>query len=51
MRFKASLLAALLGGTSTFVNAIPLSRGIKDAEVFTEAMGPWLTECQAQYGG
>lgn len=51
MIFKASLLTALLGGTSTLVNAAPLSRGLKDAEVFTESMGPWLTECQNQSGG
>ena len=51
MIFKAPLLAVLLGGTSILVNAIPLPRLLKDAEVFTESMGPWMTECQAQSGG
>jgi hypothetical protein len=51
MRFKASLLATLLGGASTLINAIPLPPSLKDADVSTEAMGPWLTECQAQGGG
>ena len=49
MILTTALLVSILGGTSTF--ALPLSRMQQDAAIFTEALGPWMTACQAQSGG
>ncbi|KIM30462.1 hypothetical protein M408DRAFT_285970 [Serendipita vermifera MAFF 305830] len=50
MILTTSLLVVLLGGTSTTL-AAPVSRSQRDADLFTEALGPWFKECQNQSGG